>query len=249
MGLITLLTDYKYKDFYLAKVDSRIKKHFVGDSLLHISHDVRNFELPQASYNFNALLEDFNTNAWHFIFVNIHYAENYKIIIAQTKNHGTIVTPDNGLLGLLEVEFESFYSLTIKPSSFPELSIIDACKTKEDLFTQLEKIEKPHFFRPITAIVGEKEIKGEIIYIDGYGNCISNINKTIFDEFTKGNSYHVKIRRERIESISSDYSENREAGIAVFFNHQNHLEISTIHGNASKLLGLQVGSRISIKLN
>ena len=249
MGLITLLTDYKYKDFYLAKVESRIKRLYVGDDLLHLSHGVCNFELTQAAYNFNAIKEDFSSDSWHFIFVNIHYSHNYKIIVAKSKEHGTIVTPDNGLLGLIDCEFEAFYKLPIKENSFPELNILEACQKKDQIIEQLKPIDSPNLFRPITPIVSEREVKGEVIYIDGYGNCITNIDQETFENFTTGQPYFIKVRLERIERISVDYSENRQAGITAFFNHQGHLEIATTHGNASKLLGLQTGSRISVKKN
>lgn len=247
MGLITLLTDYKYQDFYLAKIESRVKRYFAQDYLIAISHGVSSFNLTQTAYNFNALLEDFSPDDWHFIFVNLHYSSNYKIIVAKTKQHGYIVAANNGVLGLLNCEYESFHILPDMKSSFIELDILNACKEKAQTLDSLEEYVSPNLFRPKNAQVSEREIKGEIIHVDSYGNCISNITADIFKEFTTGSPYAIKIRRELIESISNDYGDNQEAGITAFFNQQNFLEIACTHGEADKLIGLQLGSRITVK--
>ena len=249
MGLITLLTDYKYKDFYLAKVEGRIKRLFTDDYLLHLSHGICNFDLPQAVYNFNALLDEFSKEDFHFIFVNNHYSKNYSFVIAETKKHGFIVCPNNGILGLLNCEYIKFYHLPLTPSSFVEMEVLEKLKTKSKLLEELEEFENPMMFRRITTISTEKELKGEVIYIDGYGNCITNIKKSDFEDFIDNQPYHIKVKRHIIERISNDYSDNQEAGISIFFNNQGHLEVSNTHGNASKLLGLQVNSRISVKKN
>lgn len=247
MGLITLLTDYKYQDFYLAKIESRIKKFFAQDYLIHISHGVSSFNLTQTAYNFNALLEDFSPDDWHFIFVNLHYKPNYELVIASTKQHGFIVTSNSGLLGLLNCELKSVYKLPVLKGSFVELEILKLCKEKTETIKSLSVLENPNLFREKTAQITEREIKGEIIYIDSYGNCIANITKNTFLEFTKQSPYSIKVRREVIESISTDYSDNQEAGITVFFNEQNYLEVACTHGEADKLIGLQLGSRVSVK--
>ena len=248
MGLVTLLTDYNNKDFYLAKVESRAKRLFPSLNLLHIAHLLPNFKFEQAAFNFNAMLDEFQADDLHFIFLNHHGDSLNKLIIAQTQNEGVVISADNGLLGLLNCEFTNFYQLPIPRGSFPELEILQLVKDYQDDLSQLE-IVKPKLFRPVLPVVTDKELKGQVIYVDGYGNCIVNIREDQFKEFTVGNSYHIKMRREIVERIDVDYSNASEAGLSLFFNEQGYLEISMVYGNASKLLGLTINSIISVKKN
>ena len=248
MEFITLLTDYSHKDFYLAKVKARLKKKFPNHNVLDISHGVSTFNLKEASYAFNALISEFETDEIiHFIFVNIHYEKNYSFVIAETESQGLIVAPNNGILGLIKCSFKNFYKLKVEnKGSFIELSVIE--KLKDINLSSLEKIETPYLLKEVSVRVTERELRGEVIYIDSYGNCITNITKTDFEDFVKGGSYHIVLRRNNIiERISLDYSDNWEAGPAVFFNEQQNLEVSSVHGNASALFGLKYESRIIVK--
>lgn len=249
MELITLLTDYNHKDFYLAKVKSRLKKHFPNHSTLDISHGVSTFDLKEASYAFNALISEFDGDNIHFILVNIHYEKNYSFVIAETKDHGLIVAPNNGILGLINCDYINFYKLELdQKESFIELTLIEKLKNID--LSALQKIETTYLLKEVSPRITEKELRGEVIYIDSYGNCITNITKTVFEEFVNNESYHIVLRRNNIiERISLDYSDNWEAGPAIFFNEQGNLEVSSVHGNASALFGLKYESRIIVKKN
>ncbi len=247
MRLITLLTDYHFKDYYLAKVKSRLFKCYPKDHILDICHEIPHFNLEQAAYAFNAMLPEFNDKGLHFIFIHLHYNKNYSIIVANTKTHGTIVAPNNGILGLLQVEFIDFFELNVLPSPFVELAIIEQVSKTE--LPSLKRIKDPFFLKNKEIRYREKEMTGEIIYTDTYGNSIVNIKRADFDAFTANSIYQIVIRREIIESLSEDYSDNRDAGLVVFFNEQGYLEIANNSGNSEDLLGLKAGMKINIKKN
>lgn len=247
MRFITLLTDYQFKDFYLSKVKSRVYKLFPEHTLLEICHEIEAYNLKEASYAFNAMLSEFSKEDLHFIFVNLHYEKNYSIVLAQTSEHGTIVAPNNGILGLLNVNIEAVYELPVDKNSFVELDVIS--KVAELKIESLTKVENPYFLKHPESRENASELKGEVIYIDQYGNCVVNITKENFDRFIETTTYHISFRREKVERISIDYSDNWQAGPAVFFNEQGWMEVSCVHGNASKLFGLKYQTKISVKKN
>ena len=247
MRFITLLTDYHYKDFYLGKVKSRILRCFSEHRLLDICHGVDSFDLLQTSYAFNGMRSEFSSDDIHFIFVKLHYDKNFKILIAKTKNHGIIVVANNGILGLLNIELEKIYELPVNKGSFVELSLIEQISQID--FSILKECETPFFLKRPEPRITEKEIRGEIMLIDQYGNCISNIHQSVFEPFVQNSIYEICFRREKILSLSDDYSDNREAGAVAIFNEQGWLEIASVEGNGSKLFGLGSQSKISVKKN
>lgn len=247
MSFITLLTDYAYKDFYLAKIQCRIKRLYPKGDLLNLSHEISNHHLGQTAYVFNAMLEEFAPGDLHFIFVNLHYAKQTKILAAKTQNHGTIIAPDNGLLGLLNTPIESYHLLELPTNSFRELDVLDKAQTLD--LAALKPYLNPFLLHPLELDICAQFLRGQVIYIDSYGNCITNIDRASFEQFTEGVSFFIKLKRHRIEALSMDYSDDREGGAALFFNQQGFLEIASVHGNASNLFGLQDGTIISVKKN
>ena len=247
MGLVTLLSDYNSKDFYLAKIKIRANRLYPEYTILDISHGIDAFNLKETSYAFNSMLDDFTSEDIHFIFVDIHYDRNYEILAVETEENGIIFLPNNGLLGLLKIKTKNCYSFGELKDSFIELILLEKVAELNDDFSSLAKKESPYLLRAVKPKVTDSEIRGEIIYIDSYGNCITNICQEEFDSFTNGINYHIKFRRNIIERISKDYSDAREAAPVVFINQQGYLEISSIQGNASTLFGLNYESSISVK--
>ena len=117
----------------------------------------------------------------------------------------------------------------------------------------------------ITPYVNDEktQIIGNIIYIDNYGNVVTNIRRGFFETIQKGRAFEISARNYKFKTIFNKYSDfvnfeipedkrNDEGrGLAVF-NSGNFLEIalyksnSTTVGSASSLMGLGVMDTISV---
>ena len=107
------------------------------------------------------------------------------------------------------------------------------------------------------------ELKGTVIYVDNYGNVITNIKKKFFEDIQKGRAFEITARNYKFTKIYSKYSDiinfdlpeekrHDEGSHLAVFNSSNYLEIaiyksntSTV-GGASTLLGLNVQDSITI---
>ena len=109
-----------------------------------------------------------------------------------------------------------------------------------------------------------KTIFGNIIYIDNYGNSISNISKKLFQEVGKGRDFEICANKYTFKTIYSKYSEfvdfsipkeqrQKDGSKLALFNSANYLEISMYRSNlntvggASSLLGLNYRDVITLK--
>ncbi len=122
--------------------------------------------------------------------------------------------------------------------------------------------------KPIKDIVpfvndDKTRIIGSIIYIDNYGNVVTNIKKKFFESIQKGRRFEVSARNYKFDTIHRKYSdiinfdvekskrhdEGRKMGV---FNSSNYLEIalyksnSASVGSASTLLGLRLRDTITV---
>ena len=116
----------------------------------------------------------------------------------------------------------------------------------------------------LQAVVSQdnNSIKGYAIYIDHFGNVVTNISKQLFTKIGKGRKYEVSFKNYKLRTILPNYSsivnfeqnsikfyEGKELAI---FNETGFLEIAIYRSNpnsvggASSLLGLKYRDFVSI---
>jgi S-adenosylmethionine hydrolase len=98
----------------------------------------------------------------------------------------------------------------------------------------------------LKPLIGNDYIKGSIIYVDSYGNAISNIDHKLMKEVGKGKEFTIGFVRMgyEIHEFSKRYSDVREGERLALINSAGHLEIAINKGHAANLLGLQFGEAI-----
>jgi hypothetical protein len=108
-------------------------------------------------------------------------------------------------------------------------------------------------------------LKGNVIYIDHFGNVITNISKKYFIEVAKGRPYEIVLKTKNIKTILPNYSaiassekypiKSYEGEKLAIFNEAGFLEIAIFRSNPSKvgsatsLLGLNYRDIITIVFN
>ena len=109
----------------------------------------------------------------------------------------------------------------------------------------------------------KNQIIGSVIYIDNYGNVVTNIKKKFFEDIQKTRAYEISARNHKFTKIYSRYSDivnfeieeskrNDEGKGLVVFNSSGYLEIavyksncSTV-GSASTLMGLKTMDTVTV---
>jgi hypothetical protein len=101
-------------------------------------------------------------------------------------------------------------------------------------------------------------LAGHVIHIDGFGNCITDIEKRHFREAGSEKEFVVVMRSSRsdIRKISNNYSEVPVGDPVALFNHLGLLEIAinhgapgTANGGATGLLGIKIDDVIRIEFS
>ena len=101
----------------------------------------------------------------------------------------------------------------------------------------------------LNAVLQKDMIRGSVIYVDHYGNAITNINKNAFERIQKGRSFTILFGREdeMITELSKKYTDVSTAEKLALFGENNQLQIAINKGEASKLLGLRLHEIIRIE--
>ena len=263
MRIITLTTDMGLKDYYVAAVKGVIMSQLDDVHIVDISHQISPFDIAQASFVLRNCYHEFPKGTIHIIGINpFEKGENLHLLIEYDGHY--FIGADNGIFSLLFSQFpEKIFRLNIYEEtaiqSFPTKNVFAkaACHiarggTPEIIGTQIQEVKKKQLFR---ATVEKNVIKGTVIYIDSYGNVITNITPKLFREIQQGRNFKIHLARAAytISKINKNYNEVSEGEKLALFSSSGYLEIAINKGvegsggGANKLFGLKISDTITIE--
>lgn len=274
MSIITLTTDFGTKDHFVGAIKGTIYGELPDARIVDISHHISPFNITETAYILKNAYKSFPEGSIHIIGVDSELNEVNKHIALKLDNH-YFICPDNGIISLLasEIKPEKIVEINIHDrvsTSFPVLDVFVkvACHisrggTLEVIGKVIPEYKKMIELQPNISDDG-KIIQGNIIYIDNYGNSISNISRKIFQDVGKGRNFEVIANKYKFKKINNRYSDiidfkettdirQKDGTRLALFNSANYLEIAIYRSNldtvggASSLLGLNYRDVISIK--
>lgn len=260
MPFLTLTTDLGLKDFYVSAIKGAVYKEIPDTVVVDISHQIDAFDLMQAAFIIKHAYIEFPKNTVHIIGVDTEHDLTLQPLAVLTGDH-YFIGPDNGIFTLIFdkvpdkiVTLENVVQDT-DVITFPtkDLFVKAACHLLrggpiEALGKTVKSFKKE--VRIIQPMIYPHGIQGNVIFIDGYGNAMTNISRTIFKDSIKGRKFEIGFgRSDSFRKIHKSYnsSDVRVGDGVCLFNSSGNLEIAINKGNAKKLFGLKVGDVIRIE--
>lgn len=256
MAIITLTTDLGDKDIYQAALKGSILKLLPSVNIVDITNSVAAYNIQQAAFILKNSFHYFPDDTVHLIGIDTVYNEETRYLAIRYKKH-FFVGADNGIFSLMfDTEPEEIFELNImqdlKFLHFPlaDIFVKAACHlasngTLSEIGLRVDEIEKKMNLQPV---VEKNLIKGAVIYIDSFQNVITNITKDFFTSVQQGRRFLLSFKRnETINHLSWHYNEVPEGEKLCLFGISDHLEIAINKGNASGLLGLNLGDTVIIE--
>jgi S-adenosylmethionine hydrolase len=255
MAIITLTTDLGDKDIYQAALKGSIFKLLPTVNIVDITHSVAAFNVQQAAFILKNSFYYFPEQTVHLIGIDTVYNSDTKYLAVRYKNH-FFVGSDNGIFSLMFdsdpdeiVELNIMQDLKFLHFPLADIFVKAACHLAgggklNEIGLPLESMEKKMNLQPV---VEKNMIKGVVIYIDSFQNVITNITKEFFNKVQQGRQFTLSFKRnETINHLSWHYNEVPEGEKLCLFGISDHLEIAINKGNASGLLGLNLGDSVII---
>ena len=272
MSIITLTTDYGLKDHFVGALKGKILSEYSEAAIIDISHDIDPFNTVEASYIIGASYATFPKGSVHLIGVDMEFNKENQHIVMQWNDH-YFIAADNGILSMLSQKIVPQKIVTINihdrlPSDATDLDVFVkvACHiAKGGLLNVIGKeIKNIKQVTDLQAAISDdgNSLKGHVIYIDHFGNVITNISKKYFIEVAKGRPYEIVLKTKNIKTILPNYSasassdkypiKSYEGEKLAIFNEAGFLEIAIFRSNPSKvgsansLLGLNYRDVVNI---
>ena len=265
MAIITLTTDFGEKDHFVGAVKGAIFRELPDAKIVDITHSIAPFHITEASYIIKNAYKSFPEGSIHIIGIDSELTPENRHIALKLDGH-FFICANNGILSLIASEFV--------PEKMVEINIHDKVETNFPVLDVFVKVAG-HLARGGTLeVIGKtvpeikqlkdlepyynsdtNQIKGNVLYIDNYGNVVTNITRKLFEKVGKGRKFTIRARTASFTEIFNTYSDainfevenvSREDGKKLaIFNSGGYIELaiyksnpSTV-GSASTLFGLE----------
>jgi S-adenosylmethionine hydrolase len=226
---------------------------FPGVTIVDNATGIPPFNISHASFVVRNTYNNYPKGSIHIICVHYEAKKNQDHLIVKAKEHFFIGT-DNGIFNLI-LNSEPDEVIRIEHDDITdELEIFARAaagllsgKNPAELGTNAKSIIERFPFR---ATIEKDVIIGSIIFIDSYGNAISNITREVFLRVFENKDFRILIQSNKnyTEQISLKYSEVPVGEMLSRFNSLDLLEISINGANVSELLSLSIGSVLRIEM-
>ncbi|MBM4067147.1 MAG: SAM-dependent chlorinase/fluorinase [Planctomycetes bacterium] len=283
--VITLLTDFGTQDAYVGIMKGVIAGINPSATVIDICHSTPPQDTFSGAYLLSTSYKYFPEKTIHVAVVDPGVGSRRDIVCVETKDYFFLV-PDNGILSFIvqEERPESIIRVTNSKYFLPSLSytfhgrdvfapvaahLSLGIKTQQlgIRINQLEQLDVP---KPVLKIAGR--VEGQIIYIDRFGNLITNVTKEYLvkgvggqkpevgskkqDAFKKTSKEKIlsqlctmetTIGKKKILGLSKTYTDVQTGEPLALIGSAGFLEVSINQGNAQRYFKVDKGSKIIIE--
>ncbi len=273
MSIITLTTDYGNKDYSVSELKAKIYNEISDVRIVDVSHNISPFNLTEAAYIIKSAYRHFPQGSIHIIGVESDLTpENAHIAMKFDNNY--FIGADNGIFSMIlddykadsivEINIHKNYNNTITANDvFVKIATHISRDGKIEVIGKpIESIKEIKNIKPVISN-DNNQILGSVIYIDNYGNVVTNITEKIFNDICKSRPFTIYARNVKFDKIFNNYSDAIDYSIPkekreedgkkiALFNNLGYLELSIYKsnpstvGSASTLFGLNYRDQISI---
>ncbi len=231
MPVVTLTTEWRPDDIYNGIIKGKLSRMSPGTVIIDNATGIPPFNISQASFIIRNTFDNYPKGSVHIICVHSEAADTQDYLIVSARDHFFIGT-DNGIFNLiLNSEPDDVVKIGNAGSS-DELEIfaraaseIISGKKPGELGKQVKSVSERV---PLRATIDKDVIIGSIIFIDSYGNAISNITREVFYRVFENKVFRIQIQSNKnyTDSISLRYSDVPVGEMLAKFDQFDLLEIS-----------------------
>lgn len=258
--IITLLTDFGTKDHYVASMKGTILGINPRSNIVDISHQISPQDIQEGAFLLASAFSSFPRGTIHLSVVDPGVGGPRRPILIVTSRY-YFIGPDNGIFTLV-LQREKVKQVVALTNRKYFLSRVSSTFHGRDVFAPVaahlslgigpksfgDEIDSWESLRIKTPERTGTELLGEVLYVDAFGNLISNIDKKTFLDFTRSHDFVIKTGGQSIHGLKRGYWEGKQGKVIAVIGSSGSLEVSIRERNAQKLLHMKRGDRIKVQI-
>ena len=261
-NLVALYTDFGINDPYVGQLKGAVKSVHPSAELLDLSHDSSAFDVSVASYLLAKSARTLPAGTVVVAIVDPGVGSDRAALAVRTGTGRIYVAPDNGLLtevlareGLTEARLIQNKDLFLPgeaSSTFHGRDIFAPVAAHLAAGTSLDsvgpKAEKILRLPRNTATVMPNLAKGLVLFVDHYGNILTNIPGSELAKLKTGQLLNLTIKGKPVPvPFLRTYAEAPDDRPFALVNSDGEFEIAVAKGSAAKKLGVAPGDPVVLK--
>jgi hypothetical protein len=255
--IITLTTDFAADSHYVAQMKASILSINADAVIVDVTHGIAPQNIAQGALVAAEVCPQFPPASIHVIVVDPGVGADRRIVLARIGGHD-YVAPDNGLLSFLKRRLDLEMLHEIREPRFwrPEVS---ATFHGRDIMAPVAAhlslgVAPDRFGPPATALaeldwptptIGRRQIRGQVVLVDSFGNLISNISA---DDLRRGlppgEPFDVACAGHATRGMCRTYGDRAESELVALVGSSGMLEVAVVCGSAAERLKAVAGEDV-----
>ncbi len=258
--IVTLLTDFGAADGYVAAMKGVMLTIRPDLTIVDVSHQIPPGSIAAGAFVLNQVVDYFPPGTVHLAVVDPGVGTDRNILAIRYAGQ-TIVTPDNGLISLLDARLQMEAIVLVRNADFFVRDRVGATFDGRDVMAPVAVAlaggdDIHHLGPPPDAYTlrelpqptwDETALTGAVLYIDRFGNCITNIGRDSIGQcLPRTEAIGVWVGQKGIGPLQVAFAHVDEGEALALLNSMDLLEIAVNAGRADEALSLSVGDEVSV---
>lgn len=253
--VIALMTDFTWHNWYLGVMKGVILGINPDARIIDLCHDVSSRDVREGSFILANSHAYFPPGTVFCCVVDPGVGGRRRNVVVETERH-FFVGPDNGILSAVFEEGivrnvygveAGEYTLPPRGATFhgrdifaPVAAHLSLGADPADMGTSLDAVLIVPATKP--TVGREGEARGRAVYVDTYGNIITDIDEAFLESLCSGEvpweSLRVQVGGRRLTGVKRFYEQGMEGALMALVNSWGYIEIAVNKGSAFEKLGL-----------
>lgn len=261
--IITLTTDFGFKDPFVGIMKGVILEINPRANIIDISHNIAPQNILEASQVISMSYKYFSPSAIHIVVVDPEVGSPRKPLLVVAEDY-YFIGPDNGVFTqIFEEPHTNIFKVINISASHYYLPFRGPTFHGRDIFAPIAAwlsrgVDSSRFGEPIKDYavisipkpesINKNSLEGEVIYIDSFGNAITNITEDFLKKFKPklAKEKVVVIYKDKKMRLSNYYAEAVNDNISAIINSFGQLELFIYKGTASDKFNIKPGDKIKV---
>ena len=258
--VVTLLTDFGI-GIYAAAMKGVILQGAPGVQLVDISHNIAPQNVTEAAVVLSGVAPFYPQRTTHCAVVDPGVGTERRIVLVAAGEH-FFIAPDNGLLTLVlrklspegawSVENEEYFCKPVSATFHgrdifaPVAAAVAAGESPESFGPEIDPddLEELDFPEPRVDANG---IEGEVVFVDEFGNLVSNIESSGLQDFPDSDELEIHCAGHVLTRLATTYGEVPPGELVALTGSLGYLEVAVSRGSAAARLAAAEGERVLVR--
>jgi S-adenosylmethionine hydrolase len=258
--VVALLSDFGTRDHYAGTLKAVVLSVCPEATLVDIGHDIPPHDVMAGALELAACFRYFPVGTVFLVVVDPGVGSARRGLAAETGDY-RFVAPDNGVLSAVFREAAPKKVVELSERKYARPTVSRTFEGRDRFAPAAGWLAKGIALSSLGKSVSDfqvldlpkpaadaREIRGEVVRVDRFGNLISNIDRRLFEQLSAGGRIAVRAGTHDIARVVATYAEAPPGELCALFGSTDHLEIAVNAGNAAEQLSLARGAAVTVRL-